>query len=168
MTRAANLTIMKPSPPSLDSELAALPRCGLKELQQRWQELFGIAAPDVSDDVLVRAIAYRLQEQAYGGLSASTSRKLRKIAADLRTNRKAVSLSDAPKIAPGVQLLREWNGETEVVEVTTSGFVWRGQTYRSLSAVARAMTGARWSGPRFFGLPTADDRSASAEKGDAV
>lgn len=160
---------MKTSIPSLGAELAALPHCGSEDLRRRWKELFGITTPHVSDDVLVRAIAYRLQERAYGGLSASTSRKLRKIAADLRTNRKAVSLPDTPRIAPGVQLLREWNGETEVVEVTISGFVWRGQTYRSLSAVARAMTGARWSGPRFFGLPTGSaDQPKSAEKGDAA
>lgn len=158
---------MKPSTSSIDAELAALPRCGSKALQQRWKELFGIDAPDVSDDVLMRAIAYRLQERVYGGLSASTSRKLRKIAADLRSNRKATCLPDAPRIAPGVQLFREWNGETEVVEVTTSGFVWRSQTYRSLSAVARAMTGVRWSGPRFFGLSTGVDQLKSAERGTA-
>lgn len=158
---------MKPSS-SLEAELANLPRRGLEELRQSWTTLFDTTAPFVGEDLLVRMIAYRLQERAYGGLSASTSRKLRRIASDLRADRRATCLPEGPRIAPGVQLLREWNGETEVVQVTTSGFVWRGQNYRSLSAVARAMTGARWSGPRFFGLPNGADRSEQPHRGDAA
>ncbi len=153
---------------SLEAELATLPQRNLEELRQSWTELFSITAPYVGEDLLMRMIAYRLQERAYGGLSASTSRKLRRIAGDLRSDRKATCLPDAPRIAPGVQLLREWNGETEVVQVTTSGFVWRGQNYRSLSAVARAMTGVRWSGPRFFGLPNGTDRSEKPHRGNAA
>ncbi|MFN4281605.1 MAG: DUF2924 domain-containing protein [Alphaproteobacteria bacterium] len=154
--------------PSLEAELATLPHRSLEGLRQSWTELFGITAPYVGEDLLVRMIAYRLQERAYGGLPASTSRKLRKIASDLRSDRKATCLPNGPRIAPGVQLLREWKGETEVVQVTTSGFVWRGQNYRSLSAVARAMTGTRWSGPRFFGLPDGVERPEKPHRGDAA
>ncbi len=142
-----------PQPTStLQAELAALPHCDVVALRQRWTELYKRPAPDLQRDMLMRAIAYRLQERAYGGLAPATSRKLRKIADELHTNRHA-PLPDAPKIMPGTQLLREWNGATEVVDVGPRGFIWRGQAFKSLSAVARAITGARWSGPRFFGLP---------------
>ena len=68
------------------------------------------------------------------------------------TRQRCAPPASKPHLAPGTRLLREWNGRTHQVDVTDDGFVWNGETYRSLSAVARAITGARWSGPRFFGL----------------
>jgi hypothetical protein len=116
------------------------------------------ASAHLSRDLLSRAMAYRLQEQVVGGLRAATLRRLRRLAEDLRAG-EAAKITSAPTLQPGVRLMREWNGETHVVEVLADGFSWRGAAYQSLSAIARAITGVRWSGPRFFGLPGSPSRA---------
>jgi hypothetical protein len=106
-----------------------------------------------------------LQELVFGGPQPKTVRLLRKLATELRAQRTekrlALSADDAslgratasrPTLASGSQLMREWNGSTEIVDVTREGFRWRGNNYRTLSAVAVAITGTKWSGPKFFGL----------------
>lgn len=137
-------------------EIAELENQPIKSLQTRWRELFKVPTPrGIRGAFLRRAIAYKLQEQVHGGLSASTKRQLRQIAAARRDGTVAdrhTSKARQIKLTPGTQLVREWNGQTEVVDVIRSGYVWRGQTYSTLSAVASAITGTRWSGPRFFGL----------------
>jgi hypothetical protein len=148
---------------TLAARLTALQTLSLDELKQRWAALYGKPAPDLAPDMLVRAIAYKLQEQTTGGLNPATIRKLRRIAAELRQDHQSDLPPPPARLAAGVQLLREWNGETQVVEVLATGFAWRGQTYASLSSVARAITGARWSGPRFFGLSAGENKSAPAE-----
>ena len=137
-------------------EIAELETKDTKILQAHWRDLFKVPTPrGIRAPFLRRAIAYRLQEQVHGGLSARTQRQLRKIAAARREGK----VSDRPstkarqiKLSPGTQLVREWDGKTEVVDVVRGGYVWRGQTYSTLSAVASAITGTRCSGPRFFGL----------------
>ena len=150
----------------IEREIAALDDLDIKTLQNRWRELFKIEPPfKIRAGFLRRAIAYRLQEIVYGGLKADTKRQLRRIAEELRARRglstgAAGSSNDQPArflfrrptLSPGTRLLREWNGSMEVVEVIRDGFVWRGKTYRTLSAVAVAITGTKWSGPKFFGL----------------
>ncbi len=91
---------------------------------------------------MIRIIAYELQARSEGGLSPALRRRLADLA-NGRTNR---------TLGKGAQLVREWNGENHVVDVVEGGYRWRDQTYRSLSVVAEAITGAKWSGPRFFGL----------------
>jgi hypothetical protein len=104
----------------------------------------------MSRNILVRAIACRIQERALGGLNPSTRRRLDRAAADLAAGRTAARL--APKIKPGTRLLREWQGKVHEVIVLEKGVEYRGKSWPSLSAVAREITGTRWSGPRFFGL----------------
>jgi len=100
---------------------------------------------------MVRAIAYRLQEQALGGLSAAARRALAQTAADGAADR-SVHASPTRQIKPGARLLREWHGVTHEAVILDDGVLFRGQRYRSLSEVARIITGNRWSGPKFFGL----------------
>lgn len=105
---------------------------------------------------LIRGISYARQANAYGGLKAMTKRKLLKIAKELTaaalTKPVATANPPPPKIQPGTQLVREWNGKTYAVLCTDQGFVMNGVTYGSLSAIAKAITGTTWSGPRFFGV----------------
>lgn len=137
---------------TVEQQLAELPHLGREALQQRWQELFGRPAPArVRRDLLRRVIAYRIQEQAYGGLKPATVRQLRRIAEGLKSS-DTPAVPSTVSLRPGARLMREWSGETHVVDVTPDGFTWHGKVYRSLSVIAREITGARWSGPRFFGL----------------
>ena len=165
----------------IEREIAALDDLDIKALQQRWRELFKIEPPfKIRSGFLRRAIAYRLQEIVHGGLRADTKRQLRRIADELRQRRglsiwavgssidqPARALSRRPTLSPGTRLLREWNGSMEAVEVIRDGFVWRGKTYRTLSAVAVAITGTKWSGPKFFGLtgkPRASPQRAARQE----
>ena len=105
----------------------------------------------VARDLLVLGVAWKIQEQAYGGLGAATKRRLADLAktmqrdGDLTRNRVA-------RLKPGAKLVREWRGKTHTVIVVEDGFEWKGWHWRSLSAIAREITGVHWSGPRFFGL----------------
>lgn len=135
----------------LASELARLPTLDRAELQARWHALYGRDTPvQISRPILVRAIAYRMQEQVLGGLKPATRRLLDKVADDLAAGRPVTT--QAPTLKSGTQLLREWRGKTHEVIVSEDGVLFRGERYRSLSEVARVITGSRWSGPRFFGL----------------
>jgi len=137
---------------SLADELAALQAMDVAALREKWQELYGVPAPRHSrQDFLMRACAYRIQEQAVGGLRPATRRRLKELTAEFRAGA-TPKLKAAPRTSVGTRLVREWNGVTHMVEVGESGYLWRGQTWRSLSVIAREITGARWSGPRFFGL----------------
>jgi Protein of unknown function (DUF2924) len=104
------------------------------------------AAPRLSRALMEKAIAYEVQVKAFGALPARTRRALREAAkADGRSG-----ISNLP--SRGTRLVREWNGALHEVEVLEDGYLWRGARHRSLSAIARAITGTKWSGPRFFGL----------------
>ena len=112
-----------------------------------WSDLFGAPAPKgISRTFLRRFLAFELQARHAGGLSKQT------LAALTRSGTASRPTSVTPALKPGGRLLREWNGITHVVDVTESGFTWRAETWRSLSVIAREITGAHWSGPRFFGL----------------
>lgn len=139
------------APHTLAADLAALHELSLDELKGRWLDLYGSTCPPrMSREFLFRAIAYRIQEQALGGLDRSTRRRLDRAAADLAAGRTPTAL--APKIKPGTRLLREWQGKVHEVIVLEKGVEYREKSWPSLSAVAREITGTRWSGPRFFGL----------------
>jgi Protein of unknown function (DUF2924) len=122
------------------------------ELRGEWRRLHRMPPPmRLSRDLLVRGITYKLQERAYGGLSTATARKLAQAAAH-PPGRGATKPAPPISLRPGTRLVREWRGVTHMVLIQADGIEWRGQRYRSLSVVARKITGARWSGPRFFGL----------------
>jgi len=131
------------------SRLPALSRTGLLSL---WRELFRQPAhPKLRRDLIVPILAYKLQEKAYGGLKPSTRRRLREIAEELERDRQA-HIRSKPSIKPGTKLIRQWQDQTHEVLVTREGFEYAGRQYRSLSQIARQITGTRWSGPAFFGL----------------
>jgi hypothetical protein len=124
------------------------------ELRKEWRRLYRSQPPRLSRDLLVRAIAYRIQELHFGGLSKATRRKLTALVQARDSDVETATERGAQRIRAGARLVREWNGRTHLVTVEEDGFSYAGQNYRSLSAVARDITGARWSGPRFFGLAT--------------
>ncbi len=137
--------------PAMKQQLAEVAELGMAELRDEWMALFGRPAPRLSRNLLARAVTHRIQEKAFGRLRPAAARRLRRLAGGIDGGG-ANGPSAGPALKPGTRLLREWRGETQVVEVTHEGLVWKGNRYRSLSAVARAITGVRWSGPRFFGL----------------
>ncbi len=150
----------------VEQEIAALVHMEVPELRAAWQRLHHTEPPArLSRDLLVRAVAYKMQERVHRGLSKATLRKLRDFAARLEADGRAV-LDPGPTLKPGTRLVREWRGVTHSVAVLENGFDFDGQRYRSLSKIAREITGARWSGPRFFGL-TRDKTLVPAGSGGA-
>jgi Protein of unknown function (DUF2924) len=133
-------------------EIAALSVATIADLKSRWRTLYGTGPPPrISRDLLTRALAYRIQERALGGLKPSTRRLLTKVAADASA-RRAIQVVPAPTLTAGTVLLREWHGTQHQVIVREDGVVFQGKQYKSLSQVAHRITGTRWSGPLFFGL----------------
>ncbi|PTQ13328.1 hypothetical protein CLG96_04300 [Sphingomonas oleivorans] len=133
----------------LDARLAALAMLSPAQLRDEWARLYESAAPRLSPDLLKLGIAYRLQDQAGKGLAASALRQLRSGGAPPPPAREPVTLR------PGTELVRTWHGRTLRVSVEDKGFRFEGRRYASLTAIAREITGAAWSGPRFFGLTKA-------------
>lgn len=146
------------SRPRIDvsAEIDRLSALTLFELRDAWKSLHRQSPPmRISRDLLVRGITYKLQERSLGGLSRSILAKLERIQADVDAGASKGDLrKSAPPISlkPGTRLIREWRGVTHTVLVDADGFEWNGQRYRSLTLIAREITGAHWSGPRFFGL----------------
>jgi hypothetical protein len=133
--------------------LAALKTMALPELEAEWRTLFGSEPPGHNRRYLESRLAYRIQELTYGGLKPETRKRLEALgeqSADRNITRRRIR-HDAMPIA-GTRLLREWQGVEHTVTVLTEGYGWQGRPYRSLSAVARAITGTRWNGLVFFGL----------------
>ena len=146
--RADGLTV-------LDKALLHLEQLSLEALQDRWRLIYGQRAPGrLGAEFLRRALAYRLQETAFGGLSRQA--QLRLNAWNRRSQGGAgsgVALTSSVSIKLGTRFMREWQGEThEVLAIENDGFVYRGKTYRSLTVIAQEITGTHQSGPRFFGL----------------
>ena len=135
------------------AQLAVLKGAPTAALKARWRELFGAEPPPYNRRFLESRLAYRLQELAHGGLSADTTRRLEAIAADLPA-RGTKPAKQAPDHRPitGTRLIREWKRVEHQVTVRDSDFEYQGRPYKSLSAVARAITGTRWNGLVFFGL----------------
>jgi len=135
----------------LSRKIATLTDLTAQQLRTEWRRLYRSYPPRLSRDLLVRTIAYRMQELAYGGLSKATQRKLVALTKELQTNG-GIAPDPGPRVRPGARLVREWRGRTHTVVVTEEGFEFAGKTYSSLSKIAQTITGAHWSGPRFFGL----------------
>jgi hypothetical protein len=110
---------------------------------------------------MVRVLAHRLQEQEFGGLAESSSRRLRQLAAAFAANPTTAIVSSRPTIKPGTRLVRQWKEKVHVVEARINGYEYKGTRYESLSEIARLITGTRWSGPLFFGL---NKKSSVAQK----
>jgi hypothetical protein len=137
-------------------QIAQLRGLSRPQLLDMWQELYQRAAPPgIRRELLIPFLAYRMQEHAYGGLKSSARSELRRIARDLEESTGSTRLILRPKIKAGTRLLREWRGQTHEVMATESGYEYRGVGYRTLSEIARKVTGTRWSGHAFFGLNNA-------------
>jgi len=132
--------------------LSRLPNLDIGELREEWRRLYKAdASPHLSRELLIRAVAYRIQEVALGGLRPEPQRQLHQIAQELKQTGEAAKRF-RPQLKPGTRLIREWQGRTYEVVVLDDGLSWQGTQYRSLSAIARKITGTAWSGPLFFGL----------------
>jgi hypothetical protein len=139
---------------ALEARVRALPGLPIAELRQAWTAAWGVPPPKGGRRrLLMLGIAWKWQAEIYGGLSRSVERRLALLEADFRR-------SDAPgatghrtsEVRPGSRLIRVWKAEQHEVEVTETGYLWRGQSWTSLSSVAREITGTRRNGPAFFGL----------------
>ena len=147
---------------TLEAEIGRLPALSLLELRNRWKTLFGHPAPkSLRRNFLARAVAYQMQVAAYGGLSVATKRRLREIA-NAAKNGDANATLGSGRIKRGTQMIRQWQNTTHTVTAVAEGFEWNGRTYKSLSAVANAITGTNWNGFAFFGIKRAPSSNKNA------
>ncbi len=140
-----------PCHPQTQGEIDRIRSLGLEELRRGWRRLYHGEPPRISRDLLVLALGYRLQEIAHGGLGKATRRKLQTMAKALQTTGR-VGPTPSLSLKPGARLVREWRGRTHTVTITEDGFEYAGTNYPSLTKIAKKITAAHWSGPRFFGL----------------
>jgi hypothetical protein len=153
------VTSVARQPKASREALSRLPKLDIRELREEWRVLYKTdVSPHLSRELLIRAVAYRIQEVALGGLRPESQRQLRQIAMELKQTG-AAAKRFRPQLKPGTRLMREWQGRTYEVVVHDDGLSWQGTHFRSLSAIARKITGTAWSGPLFFGLK--QNRSAS-------
>jgi hypothetical protein len=152
-TETATPVINVIPPADVLGRLAALKSASAANLQQQWRELFGKEPPPFNRPYLESRLAYRIQELAYGGLKAETRVRLEALGEQLDGGNVVLRRirADSRPLA-GTRLLREWKGVEHAITVLADGFEWEGRPYRSLSAIARAITGTRWNGWTFFGL----------------
>ncbi|MBF0184716.1 MAG: DUF2924 domain-containing protein [Magnetococcales bacterium] len=133
------------------SEITALPGKSIQDLNQMWRKQFASDPPQAGKDYLVRRLAYRIQELAFGGLTGAAVTLLDGLKQG-PVSGKAPTKAEAVTPAPGARMIRTWQGVEHVVTVLDAGFEYQGRKYASLSSVAKAITGTHWSGPLFFGL----------------
>ena len=156
----------------LEMEIARLGGLHRSELAKRWEAIYRVPPPKGARRVLLeRALAWHIQAKVFGGIKREILRPLlkgptgharngprraasvdRDASADIDQNAPSTQRGIRPLPSPGARLIRDWRGKTHVVDVVQAGYVWQGKSYKSLSVIAREITGARWSGPRFFGL----------------
>jgi hypothetical protein len=143
----------------ISQEIESLRDQDVATLRRNWTAHFGTDPPIwISRTLLIQTLAYRMQEKAFGELKKSIRRELIRLATEFQSTG-LISSAVTAGIKPGTKLIREWRGKVHEIEVLTNGFSWSGRRYRTLSEIARAITGTRWSGPRFFGLETAKPAS---------
>jgi hypothetical protein len=142
------------SPVAIEAEIERIRALGLEALRAEWRAMYGASPPmGLTKDIIARMMAYRIQEQALGGLDRAAVRLLERLARGEKPG------TEPPRrLKAGTVLIREYQGERHTVTVVPDGFVWQDSTYTSLSTIAKAITGTAWSGPRFFGLRRGADR----------
>jgi hypothetical protein len=152
------------------ARLRALKQMDCAALREEWRRLYRVQPPNrVGRDLLMLGVAWKIQEQVYGGLSAAIKRRLVELATTLEQDGD-VRRGRITLLRAGAKLVREWRGETHTVTVQEDGFEWQGRRWRSLSVIAREITRGHWSGPRFFGLlanPTRQARGGRQRNGHA-
>lgn len=130
----------------IEKQIAALTTMSSAQLREACQRQADGEPAAIPDHLMRRLVAYRIQERRHGGLPAAVVRELKRSTSGKAQNRPTI------EVRPGTRFVREWNGQTIAVEASEEGFIWQDRPYASLSAIAREVTGAHWSGPRFFGL----------------
>src|SRR5215472_14715825 len=146
----------------VDRQIAELVDRSTPELRLAWRQSYGTGPPlGLSRDLLIRALTNQLQEQSYGGMSRALRRRLQTLAGEF--DRDGASFDPGLVLKTGTTLVRQWRGQAYTILVREDGFEYEGQRYRSLTMIAERITGAHWSGPRFFGL-TKRARALSGDK----
>ena len=149
---------------NIETHLAELPRLNRTILCDLWKEHFGSSPPpQLRRDLMISILAYRIQEKALGSVRAGTRTRLRQLAEGFANNSKPV-VSPKPTLKPGTRLVREWRDEVHLVNVQANGYEYKSGRYKSLSQIARLITGTRWSGPLFFGISSGRASSANNNK----
>ena len=151
-------------PDPIESRLAALPTLSKAALGDLWKQFFGSTPPtQLRRDLMIPILAYRIQKRAFGSLSARAQQRLLDLSSTFEKGKDPV-VARAPRIRPGTRLVRQWNGRVHLVNVETNSFEYQGARYRSLSEIARLITGTRWSGPLFFGIKKESTNGQSEER----
>ena len=159
---AAGMTRSSGNSKDIASAVAALSNLTQADLRAEWRRLYRSDPPKaISRDFLELAVAWKMQAKVLGGLSYAAQKRLQNIADNLDAGG-TLAPRRARSLKAGGRLIREWHGETHTVRVTDDGYEWRGKQWRSLTAIARKITGTKWSGPRFFGLNGRSDAMAPA------
>jgi hypothetical protein len=149
-------------PNPIAKRLAALPDLDRAALRDSWRDLFGSSPPfQLRRDLMIPILAYRIQEREFGPLGSPTRTRLRQLGEAFEKNHNSTIIS-VPVIKPGTRLVRLWRDEVHLVNVKPNGYEYKGGHYKSLSQIARLITGTRWSGPLFFGI--SDDQSSRQAK----
>ena len=148
----------------VEQQLQLISTMTLGELRTKWQQLKRSNAPTaMSKELLCLAISYKMQEQLSGGFSRRTLLRIKAVEDRNVGDKPSRHLNTTPSPKPGAKFLREWQGKThEVVTLANGEFAFDGKAYRSLSVIALKITGAHWSGPRFFGLKAATNSGSGA------
>ncbi len=155
----------EPGRQPVSAQLTTLETMDYGTLQSAWRRLYRAQPPPrVARGLLMLGVGWKIQERAYGGLSASMKRRVNDLAKIIEEDGD-MGRDRVVQLRPGATLIREWHGKTHEVRVLEDGFKWRGELWRSLSQIAREITGTRWSGPRFFGLQRRNAKSVEAADG---
>jgi hypothetical protein len=152
-------------PDSIEKRLADLPTLSKAALHDLWKQLFQSAPPtQLRRDLMIPILAYRIQEQAFGPLSARIQERLRQLSQTFEKGSDSAG-TGSPRIRPGTRLVRQWGDQVYLVNVRADGYEYQGARYQSLSEIARLITGTRWSGPLFFGIKrdSTNGKSANAK-----
>jgi hypothetical protein len=152
-----------PMPDPVEKRIATLPTLSKAALCDLWKQFFHSApSSQLRRDLIIPILSYRMQEQAFGSLSARARERLRQLSRAFEEGSDPTA-AGAPRIRPGTRLVRQWGDRVYLVNVQTNGYEYQGNRYRSLSEIARLITGTRWSGPLFFGIKSKQDNPVSKE-----
>lgn len=150
-------------PEPIAQRLTALPKLSKTKLDELWKELFDASPrPQVRRHLMIPILAYRLQERAFGSLTIANRGRLRQLGRAFETSPNS-TVSSVPTVRPGTRLVRQWGDQVHLVNVETTGYEYQGTRYKNLSAIARLITGTRWSGPLFFGIKSEQLRGNTKE-----
>lgn len=149
-------------PESITNRLAALRGLNKVALCGLWKQLFNASPPaQLRRNLMISILAYKIQEEVFGTLTAATRGRLRQMGRALDGNSNC-AIPSVPTLKPGTHLVRQWRDQVHLVNVEATGYEYQGARYKSLSEIARMITGTRWSGPLFFGIR--DEKSSTTSK----